>query len=642
MSLTQILKEAIGSRIRAAIVAHDYAMVTIAFSLALLIPHNLNGIGASTSTALLMLVTVLALQGMLFTHCGLYRGVWRFASLQDMANILKAVFLGAIGLAALHFATQVTYVPVSAWILYPVLLSFLLATPRVAYRFWKDYRGGAGASAKAERVLIVGAGQAGAALVRDLMTHRDYLPIGFVDDDRKLRGSSVHGVAVLGTSRNIARLVSSYDIDLVLIAMPDAGKVRIRRIVKQCEEAGVAFRTLPRLSDLLRPEEVSVRELREVQLDDLLGREPVSLDWDSIRGGLRDRVVLVTGAGGSIGGELSRQLSRIGVRRLVCVERSEHNLFMVEQELKRRYPAVEVIPRLADVCNERRMDELIAHFHPDIIFHAAAYKHVPMLEAHLCEAVRNNVLGTKIVAEAAGRNNVKAMVLISTDKAVNPTNVMGATKRIAEIYCQGANRLWPTEFITVRFGNVLGSRGSVIPFFQQQIVEGGPVTVTDPEITRYFMTNTEACQLIMQAAVKGEGGEIYVLNMGEPVRIVDLAEELIRLSGKVPHEEIEILYTGLRPGEKMHEELFHPNERLIGTDSDGILLAGHRPLDSSPFVESMMNEMEGACAVHDTDKLRAIVGKLVPEFREVMREAAERPAAVSGGHWPRQVTTKPQ
>jgi FlaA1/EpsC-like NDP-sugar epimerase len=376
----------------------------------------------------------------------------------------------------------------------------------------------------------------------------------------------------------------------------------------------VPFRTLPKLHDLVTGE-VNISELREVQIDDLLGREAVSLDWQGITEGLEGKTILITGGGGSIGSELCRQIAKLKPARLVIFERSEFNLYSIELELRRDYPDLDLQAQLGDICDEVAVAHVFARHHPQYVFHAAAYKHVPMLQKQARESVRNNVLGTRTLALAADNNGCDVFVMISTDKAVNPTNYMGASKRIAEIFCQGLNERSATSFITVRFGNVLGSAGSVVPLFRKQIASGGPVTVTHPDVTRYFMTTSEACQLILQASVMGRGGEIYVLDMGEPVKIYYLAEQMIRLSGKKPGEDIEIVCTGLRPGEKLYEELFHPEEQLTDTVHNKILLANSRRINWD-FLLAKFAELESASKDYDETHLSKLIMDLVPEHEQ--------------------------
>src|SRR5690606_26851866 len=435
---------------------------------------------------------------------------------------------------------------------YPIVLSLLLGAPRLLYRYCEDSRIGLLARAPSERVLVLGAGKAGEALVRDLRRENRYLPVGFLDDDAQLRGSRVQGIPVLGVLDQLPQLARETAAGMIVIAMPSADKAQMRRAVELCESCNLPFRTVPRLEDVVAGRS-SFNELKEVAIEDLLGREPVQLDWTAIRTRLSGKRVLVTGGGGSIGSELCRQVARLGAHSLAILELSEFNLYQIEQELRRDYPDLILQAWLGDCGDPRTCERVFAEARPEIVFHAAAYKHLPLVRRQVREAFRNTVLGTRAVAEAADRHGCGSFVLISTDKAVNPTSVMGACKRVAELFCQNFARSSTTRFITVRFGNVLDSAGSVVPLFREQIRNGGPVTVTHPEITRYFMTIPEACQLILQASVLGRGGEIFALDMGEPVRIRDLAEQMIRLAGK--HEQrIAIVYTGLRPGEKLFEE----------------------------------------------------------------------------------------
>jgi FlaA1/EpsC-like NDP-sugar epimerase len=571
--------------------------------------------------ALALLPMVVMVQAVFFWSMGLYRGVWRFASMPDLLRIVKATALGTMTvLGSTLLVTRMENVPRSVFVLYGILLPVLLGGPRMAYRWLKDHRL---YSATGRRVLIVGAGRAGEALVRDLRrdTKWGYQPVGFVDDEARRSGREVHGVRVLGRTEDIPDLIEKFGIEVILIAIPSAGPRKMQRIVAVCEQTGIPFRTLPRLRDALSGV-VSARDLREVAIEDLLGRDPVTLDWRSISDGLAGKTVLVTGGGGSIGAELCRQAARLGPSALVVFENSELNLFRIERELRRSFPDLVLHARLGDIRETAAVRFAFAEYQPDIVFHAAAYKHVPMLQDQAREAVRNNVIGTRNVAHMAAALGCEAFVLISTDKAVNPTNVMGATKRVAEIVCQSLNGQGPTRFMTVRFGNVLDSAGSVVPTFREQIAAGGPVTVTHPEITRYFMTIPEASQLILQAAVAGKGGEIFVLDMGEPVRIRDLAEQMIRLSGKRPGVDVPIVFTGLRPGEKLYEELFHEAERLAPTGHEKLRLAHVRQVDQGTLARSL-EEMEAACAAYDEQRLGQLLKVLVPELGATRNGAGE-------------------
>ncbi|MCR4301102.1 MAG: polysaccharide biosynthesis protein [Sulfuricaulis sp.] len=557
----------------------------------------------------------------MFWYFGLYRGIWRFASIPDLARILKAVGASVVLAAAASFIfTRLEGVPRSVFFLDGILLVLLLGGPRFIYRCLKDHslyqwihERRLDANAEQKKALIVGAGKAGEMFVRDLL--RDltgpYRPTAFVDDDTRKVGKEIHGIPVVGTCDEIPGTVTRLRIDLIIIALPAATSRQIRRIVEICETTGLPFRILPQLQDLVSGR-ASLKDLRDVRIEDLLGREPVTLDWQAITEATRGQTVLVSGGGGSIGAELCRQIGSLNPGRLIIVDRSEFNLYSIDMELQNNIPELSKIALLADINDTVQMDKIMRTYSPAVVYHAAAYKHVPILENQARAAVVNNVLGTRVMANLADKYGCRSFVMVSTDKAVNPANVMGASKRVAEMYCQGMNAKSNTRFITVRFGNVLGSSGSVIPLFQKQIASGGPVTVTHPEIMRFFMTISEACQLIMQAGVIGKGGEIFVLDMGEPVNISYLAEQLIRLSGKTPGEDIEIVYTGLRSGEKLYEELFHDAEQLTETSHPKILLAQCRLMDKVTLDESF-NAMQHACEEGNDAILRVMLAKLVPE-----------------------------
>ncbi|MEK7322539.1 MAG: nucleoside-diphosphate sugar epimerase/dehydratase [Pseudomonadota bacterium] len=589
-------------------------MVALAWLSAYLIRYNFT-MGPDEWLAMgKSLVVVLLAQGLMFWRFGLYRSVWRFASLPDLWNIIRAVLLGVLAAGLVLFLlNRFTGIPRASFALYPLFLVFLLGAPRALYRVWKDYRLNISKVMARQRVLIVGAGRAGEMLARDMRRDNDYLPVGFVDDQRRLRGAKVHGLPVLGTVDELPALAAEVAADIIVIAIPSANAGEMRRVVERCEQAGLPFRTLPRLDDLML-ERASVLELREVALEDLLGRDPIALDWRQISAALVGKTVLVTGAGGSIGSELCRQIARVGPTQLVIFERCEFNLYSIELELRRTFPELLMSAHLGDITDPAAVDHVFNGHRPQMVFHAAAYKHVPMLQEQPREAVRNNVIGTRIVALAADKFGVETVVMISTDKAVNPTNVMGASKRVAELYCQALSRRSKTRFITVRFGNVLGSAGSVVPLFQQQIAAGGPVTVTHPDIARYFMTLPEASQLIMQAAAMGEGGEIFVLEMGQPIKIRYLAEQLIRLSGKTLGKDIDLVFTGLRPGEKLYEELFYAQEQLSKTANDKILLAQSSPVEWERL-SRLVEKMDEACQSYDQDAQRLLLQELVPELR---------------------------
>jgi FlaA1/EpsC-like NDP-sugar epimerase len=598
---------------RIAVVLHDLAMAALAWWIAKLLRYTLKP-DEIVSFQLLEIPIVLLVQGLIFRWTGLYRSVWRFASLPDLWNILRAAVFGAVGIyAALFLYDRLENVPRSVLLLYPILLAAMLGAPRLLYRYWKDSRNDLLHNQTVKRVLIVGADRAGEVLSRDLHHDSRYEVVGFVDDKASLRGASINGHPVLGRFDQLSEVAREAAVDMLLIALPGASTVEMRRVVSLCDETDLPYRTVPRLEDVVAGR-AQFNEIKEVAIEDLLGRDAVELDWTAIRETLSARRVLVTGGGGSIGSELCRQVARLGAQSLTVVEQSEYNLYRITQELRADFPELILDGILANCGDHAAMQKAFANAQPQVVFHAAAYKHVPMLQGQLRAAFSNNVLGTRTVADAARAFGVECFVLISTDKAVNPTSVMGACKRVAEIYCQNLDAHADTRFMTVRFGNVLDSAGSVVPLFREQIRVGGPVTVTHPEISRYFMTIPEACQLILQTASIGKGGEIFALDMGEPVKIRDLAEQMIRLAGKKPGSEIAIVYTGLRAGEKLFEELFHPLENYSATAHAKIFLAQHREV-SWELLQALLNKAAEAVTVFDEEELRRCVSSLLPSFR---------------------------
>ena len=563
------------------------------------------------SSALLIMISV---QTMSYYYFKIYRGLWRFSSTSDVARILQAViFATALVVPIYYWMSLWSVVPRSVIPLYCLILSALLCGGRLLRRNYWDKIRQSRHNISSKRVLIVGAGQAGEGLIRDLKRTKSYVPVGLVDDNPAKKGLEVHGVMVLGSIDTLDQWVLKFDVDLIFIAIPSASSVAMRHIVEQCGHCNIPFRTLPSL-DAIIAGRVEVNALREVRIEDLLGRDKVELHWDKISAGLQGKRVLVTGGGGSIGSELCRQIMMQQPEALLVLDNSEFNLYAIELELKQRFPTIRVELALVSVTDRLAVNEVMHQFRPEIVFHAAAFKHVPMLEQQVRVGVMNNILGTQIVAEASVAVAARKFILISTDKAVNPTNVMGATKRVAEIYCQNLNARVSTQFITVRFGNVLGSVGSVVPLFKQQIKKGGPITVTHPDMQRYFMTIAEASQLILQAMANGSGGEIFVLDMGSPVNITYLAKQMIRLSGKDPEKDIFIQYTGLRPGEKLFEELFHVSEQLIETAHEKLFKARFREIDWDQLEETMLL-LKSACASNEIGELRVLLKNLVPEFQ---------------------------
>lgn len=545
---------------------------------------------------------------------GLYRGIWLFASLPDLKRVLRAVALssGAVFLFFVFFRNGQQLVPRSLLLLYPMLLVLYMGGGRAAYRMWKEHRLYGGLIAQGKPVVIVGAGRGGAMLARELERSPDWRVVALVDDDRSKWGRELSGNPVLGGIDSLPEVLASVKAKHVILAMPSAAVEACRRAADLAVEAGGHVFTVPGLEDVMAGR-VAISSIRPVEIEDLLGRDPVSIDTAHVAEMIAGKTILVTGAGGSIGSELCRQLARFQPARLVLLEASEFALYSIEQWLNIHVPELELVPLAGDVKDAARIEEAFAAWRPHAVFHAAAYKHVPLMEVgNAWQAVRNNVLGTLTVAECAMRFQTERFVLISTDKAVNPTNVMGATKRLAEMVCEVLHRQSSgTQFEMVRFGNVLGSTGSVIPKFQEQIARGGPVTVTHPEITRYFMSIPEAAQLVLQAATMGQGGEIFVLDMGEPVRIVDLARKMIHLSG-YSENEIRIEFSGLRPGEKLYEELLTDAEQTRETPHRKLRIAQARAVDGD-FLAKLKPWL--AQSSQADAQVREALMQRVPEYR---------------------------
>ena len=601
-------------RSRGSAFVHDLLMIPAAWLGALWLRFNLGSVPAHyLDQAVDVLPVIVVVQGATFLYFGMYRGVWRFASIPDLVRILQAVVVG-VSLCALatFLMTRMTYIPRASFPLFAGLLLVLLSGPRLAYRWFKDRRPPGAASKKA---LIVGAGRAGEMLVRALRhdPSHEYHPAGFIDDDPDKKGRDIHGIRVLGHCEQAPGIAARTGADVIIIATPSASATQMRRIVELCDRTGLPMRTIPHLADLLSGR-AAPSELRSITIEDLLNRRAVQPDWPAIRAELTGRTILVTGGGGSIGGELCHQIARLEPARLIIMDISEFNLHRVETALRAAYPALAISIVLTDICDTTAVDRGFERHRPDIVFHAAAYKQVPMLENHVREAIRVNTLGTQTVARSAEEFAVDCFVLVSSDKAVNPVNAMGASKRMAEMLCRaGHEASSTTRFVVVRFGNVLDSAGSVVPLFREQIASGGPVTVTDRDMERYFMTIPEACQLIMASAAIGKGGEVFVLDMGEPVRILYLAERMIRLAGKVPGKDIAIEFVGSRPGEKLSEELFHATESSVPTRHEKIFLARGQPVEYAGFATGLAR-LRDACDAFDDSAMRRILAEFVPEY----------------------------
>ena len=563
--------------VKRAVILHDLFMISLAWQLAWLSRYNFHFPYPDWQNSFISLPFVLVIQAGVLWYLHLYKGIWRFASLPDLWNIFRAAFFGTLIIVVCLFITvRLVGIPRSVAILYPMYLIFLLGAPRLGYRFWKDNGFSFKTISKGPRVLVLGAGRGGDMVIREMLRTGSYTPVGILDDDPKIKKAQIHGIKIYGAIDRLAEAVENLAIDHVVIAIPSATNDQMQRIFNMCNEISVPVRTLPKLQDMVVGDN-PLSNLREVSIEDLLGREKIELDWNTLQKGILNKTIMITGAGGSIGSELCEQIAALAPKHIVFYEQSEFSLYKLQQLFDDKFPNIKYTAILGDVCDDAKNRHVLEQYKPNIIFHAAAYKHVPILEYQLREALKNNVLGTKYLADAAAEFGIKKFIFISTDKAVNPANILGKSKRLAEYYCETLTGKSSTQFITVRFGNVLGSDGSVVPLFKEQIKAGGPVTVTHPEVTRFFMTIPEACQLILQASSMGKGGEIFVLDMGNTVRIAYLAEKMIQLSGKIPGKEIRIEYTGLRPGEKIYEELFYANEDRVKTDHEKIFLGKTEP-----------------------------------------------------------------
>jgi FlaA1/EpsC-like NDP-sugar epimerase len=600
----------------AAALAHDILAAVAAWFLAFWLRFNTDIPQYAIPNMVSVMLWVVPLQTAIFLAFGMYRGIWRYASVTDLQRIALAVGLSPliIAMVLLMLPPQQPPVPRSVLLLDPILLILILGGSRLGYRVWKERRlrnllGSAG-----KPVVILGAGDAAADLLKNLARAGDWRVLGLLDDDPAKRGRQIQGVNVLGTFEELVDLAPRLGVERAIIAMPGSHHAR-RRALEICRRAGVKALTVPSYQDLISGK-VTVSQVRNIELDDLLGRDPVLLDESRLQEWIHGRSIMITGAGGSIGSELCRQIARFEPARLVLYEQNEFGLYRMEQEFAEQYPKISLKCVIGDVKNAARVAEVLAAHRPEIVFHAAAYKHVPLMEqGNAWEAIQNNVLGTRRVAEAAIAHGVEKFVLVSTDKAVNPTNVMGASKRLAEIVCQGLQPTGRTDFVIVRFGNVLGSTGSVIPKFREQIARGGPVTVTHPEITRYFMSIPEAAQLVLQAGLMGAGGEIFVLDMGEPVKIAELARELIRLSG-YGERDIGIEFIGLRPGEKLYEELLADGEHTLPTPHPKLRIAKSRSAPDAAWMQELSNwlQKENPGAELVRRELAARVPEYVPQL----------------------------
>ncbi len=560
-----------------------------------------------------LISTVIALP--IFYLFQLYKSLWRFASIRELIMIVSAT-VAVTGASFISFTLLQMRLPLSVHVNFFFLITAFLGVSRLGFRVLRRLESNFASNGmkKYKRVMIVGAGAAGAMIIREVQSHPEMLfkPVALIDDDPSKRRSKLMGVPVLGTRETIPSVAKEEEIDEIIVAIPSGTKTDIQNILKECKKTKCKLKTLPGLYELIDGK-VTIQKIRDVDIEDLLGREAVELDLEEISGYLRNETVLVTGGGGSIGSELCRQIARFQPKKLIILDIYENNAYDLQKELERTLPDLDHSVIIGSIRDKARIDEVFDTYRPGVVFHAAAHKHVCLMEDNPSEAVKNNVLGTQNVAECADKYGTKRFVLISTDKAVNPTNIMGATKRISEMIIQALDRTSNTEFVAVRFGNVLGSNGSVIPLFKKQIAAGGPVTVTHPEINRFFMTVTEAVQLVIQAGAMAEGGEIFVLDMGEPVKIIDLARDLILLSGLEPEVDIEIKFTGLRPGEKLYEELLMKEEDLTSTKHEKIFIGRPTSYDISRLKREIERiESNGSLSA---DEVVSFVSRLVPTYR---------------------------
>lgn len=623
----------------ALLLALDIAAVSLVYLAALLLrfdfsPSNPQFLGYSAicRDALLWLIII---KISVFAVMGLYNSLWRYASMDELVKIVAAAVV-ANAFAIVYLVMSGHALPRSVYLMALVLDMAVLGLIRLSYRWARNRYSYRQAMDKAsgsffnyikksntsynKRIMVVGAGDAGAALIKEVRQHPDQrqLVAVAVDDDKEKLNQRVYGVKIAGNRVDIPRLAQTYDIDEIVVTMPSVSRAKIREILEECNKTQCRVRILPAYMDLIN-EKVSVKALRDVEIEDLLGRDPVVVDMKEISGYLENKVVLVTGGAGSIGSELCRQISKYKPRRLVCLDVSENSLHEFSAEIRSRFPDLDYVPVMASVRDPLRVRQIFEKYKPQVVFHAAAHKHVPLMEENPREAVLNNVLGTRNVIDAAEEQLAEKFIMVSTDKAVNPTNVMGATKRLCEMLIQERSKTSKIRFAAVRFGNVLGSNGSVIPTFRRQIAAGGPVTVTHKEICRYFMTIPEAVQLVIQTGAMAKGGEIFVLDMGEPVKILDLAEKVIRLSGFEPYEDIKIEITGLRPGEKLYEELLMSEEGLQDTTHQKIFVgqpagASAGLLELLKVPEKLESAVREICELPDR-QIRAWLRKMVPNYK---------------------------
>lgn len=560
-----------------------------------------------------------------FSIFKLYKTIWRYASVDELVSVILAVTLGTAlsylygeTISKIYSATYNMRIAIRLPISVYMIMWALTIIGSGGVRFFRRLLASvemvpAEVLKRSKRTLVVGAGDAGAVVVKEMKKRPEtgYIPVGFIDDDQSKKGKYIYNIPILGNTDDVGDIIKSKDIDEILIALPSVDEKDRIQIIKKCSATGCKLKTLPGIYELI-DDQVSISQIRDVEIEDLLGRDPIKLNLDGIAGYLTGKTIMVTGGGGSIGSELCRQITKFKPKKLLILDNYENGAYDLQMELNINHPEIDKEVIIANIREKDRLEEIFSQYHIDVIFHAAAHKHVPLMEMNPKEAIKNNIFGTLNVAECADKYGVKRFVQISTDKAVNPTNIMGASKRVCEMIIQSIDRVSKTEFVAVRFGNVLGSHGSVIPLFKEQIKNGGPVTVTDPEIIRYFMTIPEASQLVIQAGAMAKGGEIFILDMGKPVKIVDLARDLIRLSGFVPDKDIKIKFTGLRPGEKLYEELLMDEEGLINTEHHKIFIGKPAEINFEELKKKIYSLHD--CLECDNEAVFDSMEKLVPTY----------------------------
>jgi len=596
---------------RTAVILHDLFMTWLAWMISYVIRYSLWPDAPALSMFSVEFALVISIQGIIAYYFNLYRGLWRFASVPDLVNIAKSATIGTIVIGFVLFLIyRADGVPRTVLLLYPPILMVLWGVPRLAYRVFKDTS--LGLMQEKQTVLLVGAGRLTDMFIRHAQASGLYEVVGIVDDKDKFKGSNLRGVKVLGKVIDIEKIAANNNVQAIVITTENVSADKMKLIVDNSMSSQCKLLTLPNL-DKITEKGFEISHLLPVTIDDLLGREKVSIDWSNVAKKVQGKSILITGGGGSIGSELARQLAKLDLQSLCIIDHSEYNLYKIDRELNDQNSELLVKSLLVNVTDKAHLFQVFSKVKPDIVFHAAAYKHVPLLEKMPCEAFINNVIGTKNIVDICDQFEIEKMVLVSTDKAVNPYSIMGATKRIAETYCHFVNQKSDTDFIIVRFGNVLGSAGSVVPLFKEQIAKGGPVTVTHKEMTRYFMTIKEACQLIVQSMVLGSDGDIHVLDMGKPISILSLANRMISLSGKIPGIDIEVAISGLRAGEKLHEQLYYDVEELKHTSHDKIyhISSGVKRIED---YEKQLNTAIKQAINFKYNELTQSIKQLVPEF----------------------------